>query len=345
MNRQDVVRFYKYQPARHAIKTSIAAVLTIFIYKYFNLQHGYWSTITALIVMQSNMDTGSFEMTLKAASERLFGTVCGAALALLVLFFLTLSQWALMVAIFLIIVVFTYITKFYKGFNLAGVTAVIILLLSSHQPQALEFAWMRVLEIFWGVVVAVTVTLCVWPYRISDYLKTRRQARLSSVYQLLLAWVHVGCGNQREQFSKLLKEVEDDLEKVKVARKGLRGKQREVLDLEGKLLKSLRRLRCSYVNLPQAYWDFPPLQESTRFLLEIISSAIKELSQGASEHDIRAELEKGARHYEEAFDQFRSISAQTGTLVYSLDESFQMINTHNALQRCSERTACLAKLS
>ena len=344
INRRDMVAFYQSQPVRHAIKTSIAAVLSIFIYQYFNLPHGYWSTISALVVMQSNIDTGSFEMTLKVASERLIGTICGAVVGLLVLFLFVLNQSEMMLAIFIIIFAFTYMTKFYKGFNLAGVTALIILLLSNHDSITHSFAFIRVTEILLGVVIAVMVTIFIWPYQISDHLKSRRLARISKLHELWVELMNRQAPNQKEALVTLSKEIEVDLDIVKVAKRGIRGKQRELLELEDKLVRDFRRLSLSFIKLPKVYWDFSPLEEITVQLMDHISAIIQELSEGASELDVRAILEKDSQQYEKVFDGFRSARRQAGAASFSLDESYQLINTYDALQRCAERAAYFAKL-
>jgi uncharacterized membrane protein YccC len=344
MSRSDLVAFYQSQPARHAVKTSIAAVLTIIIYQYFNLPNGYWSTISALVVMQSNIDTGSLEMTLRVASERLVGTICGAVVALLVLFLLVLNQEEMIVVIFIIIFAFTYMTKFYKGFNLAGVTALIILLLSNHDSIMHSFAFIRVTEILLGVVVAVVVTIFVWPYRISDHLSSRRLARISKLHELWMQLINRKPHEQKEALVAVLKDIEADLELVKVAKRGIRQKQRELLELEERLVSSFRRLSLSFVKLPKVYWEFPPLQEATIQLMQHLSEVIEKLSQGGSELNVNFMLEKDSERYEKAFDGFRSARRHAGEANFSLDESYQLINTYHALQRCAERIGYFSRL-
>jgi uncharacterized membrane protein YccC len=63
----------RYIPVKHAIKTAIAAVLTIVIYQSFNIPEGYWAAISAVIVMQANLG-GS----LSTSWNRLLGSAIGA---------------------------------------------------------------------------------------------------------------------------------------------------------------------------------------------------------------------------------------------------------------------------
>ena len=349
INYHSTVTLYRSQSARHAIKTAIAAVLSIIIFQYFKLPHGYWSTLSAIIVMQSNIDTGSLEMTLKVGSERLVGTIIGSVVALLILFTFTMNQWQFMAVIFVIVLCFTYLTKFYDGFKLAGVTALIVLLLSDHASFTHGYAVARITEILLGVVIAVLVTVCIWPYRIADYLKKRRLARLVTVHVLFsklnvahddFSWIE----KKRVELAKILKEIETDLSSVKVAKKGIRGKHIEKLRLEERIVRSLRRLSASFIKLPKPYWEFKPLAESTEQLLESITAASKELAENIFQPDLAAVIEQAAERHKQAFDGFRSYRRQADVVPFNIDESYQVTNTFNALQRCSERVCDFGRM-
>jgi uncharacterized membrane protein YgaE (UPF0421/DUF939 family) len=337
LNLKDLTTLYYSQTARHAMKTALAAIISIVVYQYFDLPRGYWATITALIVMQSNIDTGSLEMTLKVASHRLVGTVVGAAVALAILFWIPYNHWQLLVIIFVIILAFTYINRYYEGFKLAGVTALIILLLSNHESLTHSFAFIRVTEILLGVIIAVLVTVFIWPYRITDHLQEHRIARLSKIRQLYLNLLAGKKESQYDEMSQLLLEIEADLKTLKVAKKGLRNKNRELLVLEDKLIRSTRRLGCSYARLPQAYWDFVPLQEMTQKLMQDIADAINGVITRECNQEHYAIIRQEAEQYEKSFDGFRSQRRQAGSEPLCLDDSYDVINTYNALQRCAER--------
>lgn len=57
---------------RYALRTAIIATLALFIYKWFNIPHGYWLPFTVMIVVQPY-----FGATLKKAFDRVLGTVLG----------------------------------------------------------------------------------------------------------------------------------------------------------------------------------------------------------------------------------------------------------------------------
>src|SRR5450755_2793448 len=59
----------------HAAKTALAAALCWWLALRFGLHDGYWGSISAIIVLQSNVGS-----TVNASRDRLLGTVIGAAL-------------------------------------------------------------------------------------------------------------------------------------------------------------------------------------------------------------------------------------------------------------------------
>jgi uncharacterized membrane protein YccC len=61
---------------RYAVRTAIIATLALFIYKWFNIEYGYWLPFTVMIVVQPY-----FGATLKKALDRVLGTVLGVVAA------------------------------------------------------------------------------------------------------------------------------------------------------------------------------------------------------------------------------------------------------------------------
>lgn len=58
--------------ARYALRSAIAAAVAMFIYKFWNIDHGYWIPFTLMIVMQTY-----FGATWTKARDRILGTVAG----------------------------------------------------------------------------------------------------------------------------------------------------------------------------------------------------------------------------------------------------------------------------
>lgn len=77
----------------------------------------------------------------------------------------------------------SYLTLFYRGFNIFGPTAIIIILLSHQGPITESIAFYRTIEISLGVVVAVVVTILIWPYRLGDCLENNIRIQVKSIRQ------------------------------------------------------------------------------------------------------------------------------------------------------------------
>jgi uncharacterized membrane protein YccC len=140
----------------HAAKTALAATLCWWLALRFGLHDGYWGSISAIIVLQSN-----FGATITASRDRILGTLIGAVLGFAFSLFGTLP-WNYILAVFIAIVI-CGLLGFRSSSRLAGVTITIIMLVqaTSHKALALD----RVLQVVFGIVVALIVTTLIFPDR------------------------------------------------------------------------------------------------------------------------------------------------------------------------------------
>jgi uncharacterized membrane protein YccC len=141
----------------HAAKTALAAALCWWIAMRFGLPDGYWGAISAIIVLQSN-----FGSTISASRDRVFGTLIGTVLG----FAFTLVgalPWNYIMAV-LVAVIVCGLLGLRSSSRLAGVTITIVMLVQkggSHWTIALD----RVMEVFLGIVVALTISTLIFPDR------------------------------------------------------------------------------------------------------------------------------------------------------------------------------------
>jgi uncharacterized membrane protein YccC len=141
-----------------AFKTSLAAVLCLWLGNLFGLTHSYWAAISAIVVMASDS-----AVTLVSSRDRLIGTGVGALLG-----WGTSYVWHghyLLYGIAVLICLLICSTlEFEKAGRLAGVALTIIVLIKiDGGPGAAALA--RFLEVSLGIVVAMAVTLLVFPQR------------------------------------------------------------------------------------------------------------------------------------------------------------------------------------
>ena len=157
----------------HAAKTALAATLCWWLARRFGLRDGYWGSISAIIVLQSNVGA-----TVSASRDRLLGTLIGAILGFACSIY-GAPPWNYVVAVLLAIVV-SGLLGWRESSRLACVTITIIMLVpnvGSRWGLALD----RVGEVFLGIVVALLVTTLILPDRARVWL----QDGLAQEYLLL----------------------------------------------------------------------------------------------------------------------------------------------------------------
>ncbi len=146
----------------HAAKTALAAGLCWWLATLLGLHEGYWGSISAIIVLQSNVGS-----TVSASRDRLIGTLIGAAVGF-AFSLLGAPPWNYVVAV-LVAMIVCGLLELRNSSRLAGVTITIVMLVrtaGSHWTIALD----RVGQVAFGIVVALGVTTLVLPDRARQWL-------------------------------------------------------------------------------------------------------------------------------------------------------------------------------
>lgn len=140
---------------KHAAKTGLAAVLSLYLARFLHLPESYWAAISAIIVMYSDISR-----TRKASGFRLVGTAIGVSVGGLfaALFGRNLLAFGVAVAL---TVLLCAVLGFAEAARLAGV-AVAIVMVVDHQGGPWVTALHRFLEVSFGIVVAVLVSSLIW---------------------------------------------------------------------------------------------------------------------------------------------------------------------------------------
>jgi uncharacterized membrane protein YccC len=142
--------------SKQAIKTAVAGVISLWVTNLFHLPQGYWAAISALIVMQSNVGA-----TLSASRTRLAGTAVGAVLG--GLFFVLWGANTLAFALAVAIAFFVCdVLHLAESQRLATVTVAIIML-TGQTNSAWVIALNRFAEVGLGILIALLVSLILWP--------------------------------------------------------------------------------------------------------------------------------------------------------------------------------------
>jgi uncharacterized membrane protein YccC len=167
---------------RHAIKTGVAAVVCLYVTELFQLPQGYWAAISAMIVLQSSVGA-----TVNASLSRFAGTAIGAVLGGLFVKLWGSHVWALGAAV-TITVWSCAALGLRDSYRLASATVALVML-TSHTGPAGTVALYRFLEVALGILVALLITLVMWPSRARDDLWSaiaETLKRLEALYQAVV---------------------------------------------------------------------------------------------------------------------------------------------------------------
>ena len=141
-----------------AFKTGLAVVLCVWLGNLFGLRYSYWAAISAIVVM--GVDT---TLTFASCRDRIIGTAIGALMG-----WGTSYAWHghyLIYGLSVALCIFVCSALAYeKAGRLAGVALSVIVLARLEESPA-QAAIARFLEVGLGIIVALAVTLLVFPPR------------------------------------------------------------------------------------------------------------------------------------------------------------------------------------
>jgi uncharacterized membrane protein YgaE (UPF0421/DUF939 family) len=143
---------------KQAFKTGLAAVLSYYLASFMNLPESYWAAISAIIVMYS--DVGK---TVKASGYRLIGTAIGVTIGAASAALFGVHLWSFGLAVTLTVLICAFL-GFEDAARLSGV-AVAIVMLVGRPGRPWIAAIHRFLEVSFGIVIAVLVSMVIWPSR------------------------------------------------------------------------------------------------------------------------------------------------------------------------------------
>jgi uncharacterized membrane protein YccC len=166
----------------------------------FGLHDGYWGSISAIIVLQSNVGS-----TVNASRDRLLGTLIGALLGFSFSMFGALP-WNYILAVLAAIIV-CGLLGLRNSSRLAGVTITIIMLVHKEGPR-FGLAVDRVGEVVLGIVVALAVTTLVFP----DRARLRLRDGLAQEFLLLGSFFEAILEGFRGTPSEQLASLRDDVQ-------------------------------------------------------------------------------------------------------------------------------------
>ena len=139
-----------------AFKAGLAATLCLWLGHLLGLTHSYWAAVSAIVVMGADN-----AVTFTSCRDRLIGTAVGAFMGWLT-FHLWHGHYLIYGAAVGLCIFLCSALEFDKAGRLAGVALTIVVLVE-NRAGPLDAAISRFLEVSLGIVVALAVTLLVFP--------------------------------------------------------------------------------------------------------------------------------------------------------------------------------------
>jgi len=192
------------ESAKQAIKTAIAGVISLYVTNLFHLPQGYWAAISALIVMQSNVGA-----TLTASRTRLAGTAVGAAVGGLFVSLWGANTWGFALAVAIAFFV-CGLLKLADSQRLATVTVAIIML-AGLTSSAWVIALHRFAEVALGILIALLVSLTLWPNHARSSVRQGLAATLTQLRMLYQARAQRYRGEPADSIEALKAQISEAL--------------------------------------------------------------------------------------------------------------------------------------
>lgn len=137
----------------HSVRTAIAAALSYFAAKQFNMSEFYWAPISTIIVMQSTVGA-----SWDTSKQRIIGTVIGVLFSGIFDGYIPTNPLTFGLGILVLGLICAVAKLTMSAYRFAGVTFAIIMLMH-HGEIAWRIGLHRFLEVALGIAVALVVSI------------------------------------------------------------------------------------------------------------------------------------------------------------------------------------------
>ncbi len=203
---------------RAALRTAIAALITILIAFFFHFDRPYWSAMTVVIL--ANVYTGSI---IDKAILRIIGATLGAVLGYLIAGLVVNSLFLFLISIFLIISFSIYYYNYSPhayAYLLGALSAFIVIAQLVFMPsQTFYVAIWRPLEIGLGVIISAISAWCILPNSVNDTLLKDAELLFDQTAILF------------DQLNKLLEAEEPDIQALRANNLLMKKKIRDSVEI------------------------------------------------------------------------------------------------------------------
>lgn len=146
---------------RYTIQISLATLITMILYKIFNMQHGLWLVMFCIIVMKPN--PGS---SLKTGIYRIAGTILGIAITIGLVYITGQKPLTIWILMCVATIGFLYLSQSsYFMFSITLLTISMISLYYMMYPKIWDISIIRSYDTAIAVVIGVVISYFIWPNR------------------------------------------------------------------------------------------------------------------------------------------------------------------------------------
>ncbi|MBV8216118.1 MAG: FUSC family protein [Verrucomicrobia bacterium] len=158
---------------RHALRLAAASALAALAASAFHVTRGYWIPMTVVVVLKPN-----FGGTLQRAMQRITGTVAGALLAALLLWWVQDFSWLLLILALLSFATLTLRWANYVAFSMA-LTPMIMVILDLAHPGTVTDSFLRIVHTIIGGGLAIVCGYLLFPV----WERSQLPAQLADAYR------------------------------------------------------------------------------------------------------------------------------------------------------------------
>ncbi len=142
---------------RYALRVALVLCIGVFLFQFFQMNHGYWIPLTIIIVIQPY-----YGATRKKGFERVVGTVAGTVLGGVVMM-LPLSHWSFVTLLAVVSFFVAYFLRNNYKIGVFFVTVMMVVMMQLSQQGSWALIGWRVLATLTGAVLALFAGYVFWP--------------------------------------------------------------------------------------------------------------------------------------------------------------------------------------
>lgn len=145
------------QQFNYAFRVAVGMAVSVFLFKFFNINHGQWIALTMLIVIQPY-----YGATRKKGMERIIGTVFGIIVGGLIMLIPIPYPYFAYFLVFISFFVAYYIRNNYKV-GVFFVTIMMVIMMQMSQQASWDLIGWRVVSTCIGAAIALGISFAFWP--------------------------------------------------------------------------------------------------------------------------------------------------------------------------------------